>query len=100
MSATSKLVWASAIAGLLAGITLTAHRRREGQRRTLRVKPEPLQTWEGEGGAVPLRTGTTAPQVTPSSANTAGSEPRSVYELTADDEVAGGPSYGQGRTPS
>ena len=102
MSTTSKLVWASAFAGLLAGITLTAHRRRESERRTLRVKPEPLQTWEGEGGAVPLRTGRTAQQVTPSSAND------NVHTLhdavlsdgSSDDELGGGPSYRQGGTPT
>lgn len=60
------LVFLAAAAGVLAGISLATHRRREGERRMVQAKPEPLQTWEDEGGAVPLRTGRTAQQVTPS----------------------------------
>jgi len=59
------LIWIAALAGLLAGASLSTHRRRERERRLSPAKPEPLQTWEGEGGAVPLRTGRTAQQVTP-----------------------------------
>lgn len=60
------LVFLAAAAGVLAGISLATHRRREGERRAVQAQPEPLQTWEDEGGAVPLRTGRTAQQVTPS----------------------------------
>ena len=59
------LIWIAALAGLLAGASLATHRRRERERRLSPAKPEPLQTWEGEGGAVPLRTGRMAQQVTP-----------------------------------
>jgi hypothetical protein len=60
------LVLVAAAAGVLAGISLATHRRREHDRRAVQSKPEPLQTWEDEGGAVPLRSGRTAQQVTPS----------------------------------
>jgi len=61
------LAFIAALAGLLAGASLTTHRRREAERRKPAAKPEPLQTWEGEGGSVPMRTGSrTAQQVTPS----------------------------------
>jgi hypothetical protein len=63
------------------------HRRNERERRALAGKPEPLQTWEGEGGAVPLRTGRTAQQVTPSSA-AANDLPGSA----AQEEPFGGPT--------
>lgn len=85
MISTRGLVWVAGIAGLLAGASLSSHRRRERERVASRAKPEPLQTWEGEGGAVPLRTGRTAQQVTPSS---------SVEEVAA--ETPGGPDYAQG----
>lgn len=67
MSATRSLVWIAGLAGLLAGASLATHRRNERERRALRGQSEPLQTWEGEGGAVPVGTGRTAQQVTPSS---------------------------------
>jgi hypothetical protein len=60
------LVLVAAAAGVFAGFSLATHRRRERDRLAVRAKPEPLQTWEDEGGAVPLRTGGTAAQVTPS----------------------------------
>jgi hypothetical protein len=60
------LVLLAAAAGVLAGFSLATHRRRERDRVAVRGQPEPLQTWEDEGGAVPLRTGRTAAQVTPS----------------------------------
>lgn len=90
MSVTRSLVWVAGFAGLLAGASLASHRRVERDRRALAGKPEPLQTWEGEGGAVPLRTGRTAQQITPSSAS----------DLpAAAGELAGGPEYEQGGTP-
>jgi hypothetical protein len=97
MKSTRGLVWIAGLAGLLAGISLNTHRRREAERRTLRVKPEPLQTWEGEGGAVPLRTGRTAQQVTPTSAHSpVGAEPSSG---SGPFEQGGGPRYEQGGSP-
>jgi hypothetical protein len=60
------LVLVAAVAGVLAGISLATHRRRERDRLAVRSQPQPLQTWEDEGGAVPLRSGRTAQQVTPS----------------------------------
>ncbi|MED5618998.1 hypothetical protein [Ideonella sp. BN130291] len=96
MKSTRGLVWLAGLAGLLAGISLSTHRRREAERRTLRVKPEPLQTWEGEGGAVPLRTGRTAQQVTPSSAQAQAGEPFSGQGPL---EQGGGPRYEQGGPP-
>jgi len=65
MLSTRSLVWMSALAGVLAGASLTTHRQREGARRRPAAQPEPLQTWEGEGGAVPVRPNKTAQQVTP-----------------------------------
>jgi hypothetical protein len=47
------LLWLAGIAGLLAGASLATHRRREQGRVASRGQPEPLQRWEGEGGAVP-----------------------------------------------
>jgi hypothetical protein len=60
------LVLVAAVAGVLAGISLATNRRRERDRLAVRSQPQPLQTWEDEGGAVPLRSGRTAQQVTPS----------------------------------
>lgn len=60
------LVLVAAVAGVFAGFSLATHRRRERERTSVRSQPEPLQTWEDEGGAVPLRDGRTAQQVTPS----------------------------------
>ena len=96
MNSTRGLVWIAGLAGLLAGASLATHRRREDARRSLRTKPEPLQTWEGEGGAVPLRTGRTAQQVTPSSADPAAAagEPEQGPQ-----EMGGGPRYEQGGSP-
>lgn len=63
------LVFLATVVGVLAGMSLATHRRLERQRRTAAAPPQPLQTWEGEGGAVPLRSGRTAQQVTPSGAS-------------------------------
>lgn len=92
MHATRSLVWIAGLAGVLAGASLAMHRRNERERRASPAKPEPVQTWEGEGGAVPLRTGRTAQQVTPSSAgaSAASAEPQ---------ELGGGPRYEQGGQP-
>ena len=49
-------------AGLLAGASLSTHRRRERERRLSPAKPEPLQAWEGEGGALSVRTGSRVAQ--------------------------------------
>lgn len=94
MAVSRSLFWLGAIVGMMAGISLATHRRREQERRALSAKPEPVQTWEGEGGAVPLRTGRTAQQVTPSNAT-------DDLQTLRDDEdfqpIGGGPSYPQGR---
>jgi hypothetical protein len=54
--------------GVAAGCYL-AHLRAEQRRREQNMRspanPEPLQTWEGEGGAVPVGGGRTAAQVEP-----------------------------------
>jgi hypothetical protein len=101
MHGTRSLVWIAGLAGVLAGASLAMHRRNERERRVSPAKPEPVQTWEGEGGAVPLRTGRTAQQVTPSSADVSavgtqdglpGSEPQPQ-------ELTGGPRYDQGGQP-
>ena len=93
MSATRSLLWIAGLAGLLAGASLATHRRHERDRRSLTAKPEPLQTWEGEGGAVPLRTGRTAQQVSPARAG--GSDlPGATTQ-----ERGGGPDYEQGGMP-
>ena len=89
MMSTRGLALIAGVAGLLAGASLTTHRRRERERCASRAKPEPLQTWEGEGGAVPLRTGRTAQQVTPTT---------SAMEVTSQ-EQPGGPDYEQGGPP-
>jgi len=47
------LLWIAGIIGALAGVTLATHRRLERRRIASRTQPEPLQRWEGEGGAVP-----------------------------------------------
>ena len=65
MFSTRGLFMIAGAAGLLAGFSLSQHRQRERQRVASRAKPEPVQTWEGEGGAVPLHTGRTAQQVWP-----------------------------------
>ena len=96
MISTRGLVWIAGIAGLLAGASLSTHRRREADRSALRAKPEPLQTWEGEGGAVPLRTGRTAQQVTPTSADlSTGSDLSEGGSV----EQGGGPRYEEGGSP-
>ena len=95
MISTRGLAWIAGIAGLLAGASLATHRRREDERRSLSTKPEPLQTWEGEGGAVPLRTGRTAQQVTPSSADLS----LGASDAGGPTELGGGPRYEQGGTP-
>ena len=89
MMSTRGLALIAGMAGLLAGASLSAHRRRERERCASQGKPEPLQTWEGEGGAVPLRTGRTAQQVTP----TTSQMPVSSVEQP------GGPDYEQGGPP-
>ena len=66
------LVMIATAAGVFAGVSLATHRRRERERCAMQSKPEPLQTWEDEGGAVPLRTGRTAQQVTPSATSAEG----------------------------
>lgn len=95
MRATRSLVWIAGLAGLLAGASLAHHRRHERDRRASPAKPEPLQTWEGEGGAVPLRTGRTAQQVTPST-STGSDLPAAA---ASQQEQPGGPDYPQGGTP-
>jgi len=94
MTVARSLVWIAGVAGLLAGYSLASHRRFERERRALAAKPEPLQTWEGEGGAVPLRSGRTAQQVTPSAANDVASDLPAAAQ-----EVGDGPDYEQGRQP-
>lgn len=52
-----------ALAGLLAFMWLdlrTCHQRR--LREKTRAKPEPLQTWEGEGGGIPAVRGQNTPR--------------------------------------
>lgn len=94
MSSTRTLVWIAGLAGLLAAMSLSAHRRREAQRRALRTKPEFVRTWEEEGGAVPLRSGRTAQQVTPTTAQPA---PGPSADPDGPNEVEAGPQYPQGR---
>jgi hypothetical protein len=94
MASTRTLVWIAGLAGLLAGISLSTHRRREAGRRLSPAKPEPVQTWEEEGGSVPLHTGRTAQQVTPTTAQPAvqpSAEPDGPHEIES------GPHYPQGR---
>jgi hypothetical protein len=45
-------LWLGALAGLAVGMSYATHRRLEEQRRTSTRPAEPLQRWEGEGGAV------------------------------------------------
>lgn len=66
MAVSRTLFWLAATAGAMAGMSLATHRRREAERCASRAKPAPVQTWEDEGGAVPLNDGRTAQQVTPS----------------------------------
>jgi len=95
MTMTRSLVWVAGMAGLLAGASLAVHRRNERDRRALEAKPEPVQTWEGEGGAVPMRTGRTAQQVTPSAA----SDLPGAASAVSHEEIGGGPDYEQGGPP-
>jgi hypothetical protein len=104
MRVTRSLVWIAGLAGLLAGASLATHRRHERERRASSAKPEPLQTWEGEGGAVPLRTGRTAQQVTPSSATASHAGPAAndlpgAEASSSPQEQGGGPRYEQGGQP-
>jgi len=99
MHATRSLVWIAGLAGVLAGASLAMHRRNERERRASPAKPEPVQTWEGEGGAVPLRTGRTAQQVTPSSAGASAASARSDLPGAEPQELGGGPHYEQGGQP-
>ena len=94
MASTRTLVWIAGLAGLLAGITLSAHRRREAERRSSPAKPEPVRTWEEEGGSVPLSGGRTAQQVTPTTAQPA---PEPAAEPDGPHEIESGPQYPQGR---
>lgn len=65
ISITAKLLYVAAGAALLT-MSMNALRRAEAARlNTPRAKPEPLQRWEGEGGAVPVATNKTAQQVRP-----------------------------------
>lgn len=66
MSIKRTVLWMAGIGGMLAGASLAAHRRAERERRVSPATPEPLQTWESEGGAVPVSPARTAQQVTPS----------------------------------
>jgi hypothetical protein len=101
MRMTRSLVWMAGLAGVLAGASLATHRRNERERRALTGKPEPLQTWEGEGGAVPLRTGRTAQQVTPSSGSDLPGAASALQSASAasPQEKGGGPDYEQGGPP-
>jgi hypothetical protein len=94
MNATRSLVLIAGVAGLIAGASLATHRRRERDRRALNAKPEPVQTWEGEGGAVPMTSGRTAQQVSPSSADAA-----PMPRAREHDELETGPDYEQGGPP-
>jgi hypothetical protein len=96
MHATRSLVWIAGLAGVLAGVSLAMHRRNERERCASSAKPEPVQTWEGEGGAVPLRTGRTAQQVTPSSADAAVAPAQGDLPGAEPQELGGGPRYEQG----
>jgi hypothetical protein len=64
-----KLMFAAALAALAAG-WLAAWRRARARRLAARPQAQPreLQTWEGEGGGVPLEDGHTAAQVRPEGA--------------------------------
>jgi hypothetical protein len=90
MFSTRGLFLIAGAAGLLAGFSLSQHRQRERHRVASRAKPEPVQTWEGEGGAVPLHTGRTAQQVTPTTSASRASD----HEHPSD-----GPRYEQGGAP-
>lgn len=65
MISTIKLLYVAAGAALLT-MGMNAWRRAEaGRLNTPKAKPEPLQRWEGEGGAVPVAANRTAQQVEP-----------------------------------
>lgn len=65
MITTIKLLYVAAGAALVT-MGMNAWRRAEAGRHNLpQAKPEPLQRWEGEGGAVPVAANKTAQQVEP-----------------------------------
>jgi hypothetical protein len=72
------LFWFAGLVGVMAGVSLAHHRRQEAQRRASPAAPEPVQTWEAEGGAVPVSPSRTAQQVAPSV--TEGADPISELE--------------------
>jgi hypothetical protein len=53
------LLWIAALAGLVAGASLTTHRRNQRERTASPAQPEPLNRWEGEGGGVPVTVSST-----------------------------------------
>lgn len=66
MISTMKLLYLAAGAAVLTSVGMNAWRRAEAARNdTPKAKPEPLQRWEGEGGAVPVAANKTAQQVEP-----------------------------------
>jgi hypothetical protein len=65
MPSTRTLIWIAGLAGLAAGIRLSTRRQREREPAAPLAPPQSLQAWEGEGGAVPVRGGRTAQQVSP-----------------------------------
>lgn len=63
MMFTKSMLWVAAgAAALYAGMAMT---RRNHQMRRQRIREEPVNRWEGEGGAVPIETNRTAAQVNP-----------------------------------
>jgi hypothetical protein len=67
-----KLIFTAALAALGAG-WLASWRRARARRRQAQpgAQPAELQTWEGEGGGVPVGAGQTAAQVRPDAARVA-----------------------------
>jgi hypothetical protein len=70
-----KLMFAAALAALAAGWLAAWRRARARRLARPQAQPRELQTWEGEGGGVPVEGSHTAAQVRPDGAAAAATHP-------------------------
>jgi hypothetical protein len=68
-----ELVGLAAVLGLGLSTIFRVHQERQARR--ARAEPEHIQTWEGEGGSVPVGTHHTAAEVAPAPSATRGRLP-------------------------